>query len=269
MVDLISNSYPLYNGDDLYVDGYGYQCFERKRIFLPPRICMYYHMLHFVIKGKGVLTLDGKTYPLNQGALFYCPSNTVLTYHTSLDDPYSYYWFNFTGKDAEKKVNSLGLSKDNPVIYPQNAQNILEIFRKLMPLAKLPDTQDVALGSLYSLFYYAKDNKSAPNKKQSSIYVEKAIENINANFFNPDLKINHIAEQLHLSIEYLSKIFKEETGTTPIAYLISRRMEEANKLLKLGFTVSATAEKCGYIDMCNFSKTYSKHFGHPPSKTLS
>ena len=61
----------------------------------------------------------------------------------------------------------MGLSIDNPVIYPQNSQNILEIFRKLMPLAKLPDTQDVALGSLYSLFYYAKDTKNLPNKKGS------------------------------------------------------------------------------------------------------
>jgi two-component system response regulator YesN len=125
----------------------------------------------------------------------------------------------------------------------------------------------MALASLYSLFYYAKDTKSIPTIKQSSIYVEKAIEYLNSNFSNSELKINHVAEKLHLSVEYLSKIFKEETQTTPIAFLISKRMEEAHKLLKLGVTVSESAEKCGYVDLCNFSKTYSKRFGYPPSKT--
>ena len=29
-----------------------------------------------------------------------------------------------------------------------------------------------------------------------------------------------------------------------------------------------TAVKCGYIDLCNFSKTYTKRFGYTPSETI-
>lgn len=267
MNDLIFNTYPIYDGNDLHVDSFGFQSFEKRRIFLPPRICTVY-MLHYVIKGKGTLTLEDTTFPLKKGALFFCPINTKLTYHSSTDDPYSYFWINFTGENALSKVNALGLSVNNPVIYPQNAEEITEIFRRLISLAGLTDTQDMALSCLFSLFYHAKDSKSAPRKKQSTTYVEKAVEYIKSNFSDPDLKISHIAEELHISIEYLSKIFKEETKTTPIAFLITKRMEEANKLLKLGLTVSETAVRCGYIDLCNFSKTYSKHFGTPPSKTV-
>ena len=266
MNDLISNTYSLSNTTDLQVDGFGYQNFERRQIFLPPRICSVY-MLHFVIKGKGILTLEDKKYPLKSGALFFCPTNLPLTYHTSKDEPYSYYWLNFVGANAEEKVRELGLSKDNPVIYPQNQEKILEIFHRLMEFTA-HDTQDMALACLHSLFYYAKDGKSANRKKPSAIYAEKAIEYISANYQNPELKISHIAEELHISSEYLSKIFREETKTTLIAFLISKRMEEAHKLLKLGLSVTETAEKCGYIDLCNFSKTYTKKFGHTPRETL-
>ena len=40
-----------------------------------------------------------------------------------------------------------------------------------------------------------------------------------------------ICGELHVSTSYFSKIFKQETGGTFINYLISRRMEEAKKLL--------------------------------------
>ena len=265
MNDLISNTYPLNNTTDLQVDGFGYQNFEKRQIFLPPRICSVY-MLHYVIKGKGTLTLEDKTYPLKSGALFFCPTNTPLTYHTSKTEPYSYYWINFVGSSAEEKVRELGLSKENPVIYPQNTEQILEIFRHLMNFNSL-DTQDMALAILHSLFYYAKDIKTPIKKRPSLIYVEKAIDYINSNYQNPELKISHLAEELHVSSEYLSKIFKEETKTTPVSFLISKRMEEANKLLKQGLSVTETAVKCGYIDLCNFSKTYTKKFGYNPSET--
>ena len=266
MNDLISNTYSLNNTTDLQVDGFGYQNFERRQIFLPPRICSVY-MLHFVIKGKGTLTLEDRTYPLKSGALFFCPTNVYLTYHTSKTEPYSYYWLNFVGANAEEKVRELGLSRENPVIYPQNVEKISEIFRHLMNFTSY-DSQDMALACLHSLFFYAKDGKSPSKKKPSVIYVEKAIDYINSNYQNPELRISHLAEELHISCEYLSKIFREETKTTLVSFLISKRMEEAHKLLKLGLSVTETAVKCGYIDLCNFSKTYTKRFGYTPSETV-
>ena len=267
MQDVIFNTYPISSQiRELHVDEFGYESFERRLIFLPPRICRTY-MLHYVIKGEGTLTLDGKVFPLKKGALFLCPPNVKLTYHSSTHSPYSYFWINFVGNLAKQKVSDLGLSVDNPVIYPQNAEQITKIFNKLLKFTS-PETQDIALSCLYALFYYVKDDKGPKRKDVKSVYVEKAINYIDANYTNPALKISHVAEHLHLSQEYLSKIFKEETKITIISFLITKRMEEAYKLIKSGVSVSESAEKCGYLDLCNFSKTYSKHFGFPPSKTL-
>ena len=51
MQDVIFNTYAIsQNSDELQVDEFGFESFEKRLIFLPPRISSVY-MLHYVIKG--------------------------------------------------------------------------------------------------------------------------------------------------------------------------------------------------------------------------
>jgi AraC-like DNA-binding protein len=80
------------------------------------------------------------------------------------------------------------------------------------------------------------------------------------------ISLYRIAHNMYLSPVYISKIFKEETGESPINHLIRIRLTKARELLTSGdMPIKAVARNVGYEDAFYFSKLYKKYYGIPPS----
>ncbi|MEG0387843.1 MAG: AraC family transcriptional regulator, partial [Niameybacter sp.] len=76
----------------------------------------------------------------------------------------------------------------------------------------------------------------------------------------------NISKNMYLSPVYISKIFKEETGTSPINYLIQIRLEKAKEILeKNDMPINLVAKSVGYEDAYYFSKLFKKYYGSAPS----
>ncbi|GGD93906.1 response regulator transcription factor [Paenibacillus nasutitermitis] len=76
-----------------------------------------------------------------------------------------------------------------------------------------------------------------------------------------------LAEQVHLNENYLSQLFKKDTGMTLTRFLIGLRMEQAKKLLTtLGYKVNEAAAEVGYASEAHFSTAFKTHFGVSPSQ---
>lgn len=76
---------------------------------------------------------------------------------------------------------------------------------------------------------------------------------------NDDLSLTEIADDLNISVYYLSHIFKSETGITLMEYRNEMRMTQAKKLLlqtELG--IAEIAGQVGFANASYFSKTFSK-----------
>ncbi len=86
--------------------------------------------------------------------------------------------------------------------------------------------------------------------------------------YSEKISLDQIAENMYLSPFYISKIFKSETGDTPIHYLINIRMEKAKKLLedKKESSIQEIAAMVGYDDAYHFSKLFKKRYGIAPSQ---
>ncbi len=86
------------------------------------------------------------------------------------------------------------------------------------------------------------------------------------NNYAKDISIEQLATLYYVSPTYLSKIFKDLTGFSPINYLIQIRLKKAHELLTTGdLTVKEVAKAVGYEDAYHFSKSFKKHFGTSPS----
>lgn len=89
---------------------------------------------------------------------------------------------------------------------------------------------------------------------------------IGDNYMKP-ISLDTISRNMYLSPVYISKVFKEEMGESPINYLIKVRLSKAVELLKEGrLSIKAVAKNVGYDDAYYFSKLYKKYYGCPPSK---
>lgn len=87
------------------------------------------------------------------------------------------------------------------------------------------------------------------------------------NHFKEDLTLDHLAKLAHLNKYYLSHSFRREFGTSPINYLISRRVDESRFLLrKTDHSLSLIAEILGFSSLSYFSQCFRRVEGISPTE---
>lgn len=98
-------------------------------------------------------------------------------------------------------------------------------------------------------------------------YVAEQVITYIEDHYSEKISLDQIAENMYLSPFYISRIFKGETGNTPIRHLINIRLEKAKGLLENGYqgSIQEVAALVGYDDAYHFSKLFKKKFGTAPS----
>ena len=82
-----------------------------------------------------------------------------------------------------------------------------------------------------------------------------------------EISLSVLAEQFHLSAQYISQLFKSEIGVNFLAYLTNIRMERAKKLLlTTSLSIAQVSEQSGYGDYRVFTKVFKKSEGITPSQ---
>lgn len=231
---------------------------------------------HFIINDEKVLVSEGNVLILNPG-----------TYHRSIPDsphtltecylaftdvdfvnaPRNFFPFfhgqKMLGKLPErvkKEIFQLCCSIDresqsrNPGRYFMLKAYLIQVICLLLRFDRQEEIADQHCLAGYEF--------KSPNKK----YVVQQIMKYMENHYKEKISLDQIAKNMYLSPFYISKLFKSETGDTPINYLISLRMEKAKELLDQNSTLSIqeAAAAVGYEDAYHFSKLFKKYYGLSP-----
>lgn len=90
---------------------------------------------------------------------------------------------------------------------------------------------------------------------------------INAKYQDPNLNITMIGDHFEITQTYLSKLFKEQTGSGILDTINKVRMEHAKKLL-MGdsASVKTISELVGFHDVNTFIRTFKKYEGVTPGQ---
>lgn len=148
--------------------------------------------------------------------------------------------------------------------------NLAEIFDPEQNYFNLPETLlDPAYFEEWIVRAGSRLNAVMNQKRDNTTkqVVMQAREYIQEHYRNPDLSVETICQQLHLSPAYFSTIFKKETGQTYIAYLTELRLSKAVELLQeTDDKTYVIAAKVGYQEQNYFSYVFKKRFGVSPTK---
>jgi two-component system response regulator YesN len=100
----------------------------------------------------------------------------------------------------------------------------------------------------------------------SNRIVKDALSYIQQNY-NHAISLTQLSEQLLITPNYLSRLFKEKTGNSFTDHVTQQRIEAAKNMLRSGqFKVYEVAEKIGYSDQQYFSKQFKKLTGVTPTQ---
>ena len=149
------------------------------------------------------------------------------------------------------------------------------------------EERNVKMAFLQARYFYAGDIKNADlvlaalgdliasymivcrSNAEFSEPVEKIRTGIRKNYARTDFALEEMMRDMPFHYDYLRKLFKKEVGVSPLEYMTSLRMKNAETLLtgmwSNGYSVSEVARMCGFEDALYFSRVFKKYYGCSPS----
>lgn len=261
----LSVNIPVYEHQQLSINAFGHSVTMPGHKYGPA--VRPYYLIHFILEGRGEFIVNKTHYKLSAGKGFLIEPDYQTIYKADMEDPWTYIWIGFSGKDAAQAVARLGLSQEQP-IFRSTEQEIL----KNCVMAMIHRNRNNAADAFYSLSMLylflstiADSNQDAPSHGDGNLYVNQAVAYIRSHIAEP-LHMDRIAGYVGLNRSYLSTLFKEQTGMSPLKYIQKFRLTKAKHLLESSrLSVSAIAYACGYQQPESLMKLFRRQYGMSPS----
>ena len=132
---------------------------------------------------------------------------------------------------------------------------------RTQPQTSIFDCYAFCLKMLYAIYDIYQENLRVSNH-----IVKDALSYIQQNYSRA-ISLAQLSEQLLITPNYLSRLFKEKTGNSFTDHVTLQRIEAAKSMLRSGqLKVYEVAEKVGYSDQQYFAKQFKKLTGVTPTQ---
>ena len=234
--------------------------------------------LCLMLEGQCVFSLDHAAAVLRPGDLVVCPAgHPHAEAFVRKSDPYRLVWWSLNTDEPTLHVTRYtrrgGFAMDHRMslaALPAEARKRLESLRLLSAGAALPDLdamREAMLTLTLALYRRALDGGEKQLDTRAQL-VRRAAEFVKAHAREP-LTLAGVARAVHVSPNYLTGLFRSETGTSLGQFILQERMVCAQELLRQpGASVKAVALELGFADPFTFSRAFKRVTGRTPSRLL-
>jgi AraC-like DNA-binding protein len=154
----------------------------------------------------------------------------------------------------------------NLALLPADAREKLAKLRALAASTRRPDVdalREAMLSVTLALYRRVLDGGEAQLDSRAQL-VRRATEYVRANTGRA-LALADVADAVHVSPNYLTSLFRAETGTPLGRFILAERIALAQRRLRqAGATVKAVAAELGFADPFTFSRAFKRVAGHAP-----
>lgn len=151
-------------------------------------------------------------------------------------------------------------------VLKDNTGNIRQVFKMLDYHFNNRDLlhEELEEKLLALLFTYLK--KSAQELSFSEYgMIDKIMEFVQENYVY-NLRVKDLADYIHVSESYLSRIFSSRVGIPPMKYINSVRIENAKHALKTNLSIEEISSMIGFDEPKYFSTVFKRETGMSPSE---
>ena len=228
------------------------------------------YQLLYIAKGKGHFYFDGKEQIITEGNMILYRPNEVQMYYYYAPDKTEAYWVHFTGRHVESILEFYELPETENVFYTGTSPDYQWMYRQMIQELQLCRANYEELLSLMLRHIFIMINRYIVEGRKAGSDIQNEIERA-AHYFNENynkpLNIDEYAESRHMSTCWFIRSFKQILKVTPMQYILSLRMANAQSLLETSeYNISEIAEAVGYDNPLYFSRLFHKHIGVSPTE---
>ena len=180
-----------------------------------------------------------------------------------------------------QNIGSLGLASKENILSLQIDLTVflMDISNRMSIIAERPQIYSSILndflksGSLTEMEIVVKktlrdmSNTSNATQEKRTIRIVQDAQKMIVERINEPVNVQLLAQYIHISPNYLSAVFKEETGMRLSKYINSIKLQKAaTLLLETNNSIAQITEAVGYDNANYFSQLFKKQYGMKPSE---
>jgi len=241
---------------------------------LGPKVYDFY-LMHIVLEGKGLFICDGVKHELHAGHTFLIEPEQLISYESDGDSPWRYRWVAFNGTMSAELVAAAGFTAEQQVVFTPDKRRAVALFRQIYDTFRrggaAPDMKSV--GYLHLLLAEYKSVLNTQNgseirtaQAEGDHLLQQVIHYLSTQYAHP-VSIEQMAESLGYNRAYLSRLFKQRIGVSPVTFLLKLRIDNARRMLRERpeLTIEQVAASVGLQDALYFSKQFRRLHGQSPT----
>ena len=247
-------------------------CLTARRPHVSSREALASYLFFRVREGEGILTYEGKTFPLTAGSCVFVDCHKAYSHATSPEHLWTLEWCHFNGPTLGYVYDKYVERGGRPAFTPQDPDAFAAVWQRLFDLAagsdyvkdmKINESLGVLLTHLMVESWHPEDAADLPTKKKSILPIKTYLDT----HYAEKISLDDLSSKFYINKFYLTRVFKERYGQSINAYLLSVRITRAKQLLR--FTDKSVEEigfECGLGALHYFSRVFKEVEGIPPTK---
>jgi AraC-like DNA-binding protein len=210
--------------------------------------------------GCGKTSVNGEEYDFSPGVIICMPPNSP---HSKYSEGKFRDIFIRVDEFPLINGNNVSVFKDDEEKSVETLMNIaLRAFHKKEK--NYQAVTDALMESIYQILL------SWCDERRKNIHVELFKNELIKNFTDPEFKLWEAGKTTNYCSGHFRRLFKADTGVTPMSYLNGLRIEYAKKLLRkrniTGMSIAEAALKSGFYDPRYFSRVFKNAVGVTPAE---
>ena len=224
------------------------------------------YLLQYVISGEG--TFNGQ--PFKAPCFFVVAPNDMLSYSVDLNsERFQQYWIKVEGSETSAFLSEAGIPTETGVYTFTYVKQIKQVFEELTDDSNYIDRDDryfMLKGFFDICSFHLTSTQNKNTHGDMSIYTRSTLEYIHSHY-SQQLNESILADNLHISVNYMHRLFCQDMGVTPNYYINKYRIRCARKLLiETSYSISRIAESVGFTSGDYFCRVFQKHVDCTPTQ---
>jgi AraC-like DNA-binding protein len=235
-------------------------------------------LLHYIRRGEMWHIITERRYSAKQGSVCLMCLQKPARYGVDGDSTESW-WMLFGGRDLPGLFLALGADHD-PVFALPDPPRFERLFRELLALTRRrpPAYQARSFGVLALMLaeLFAARGKGDESqidlvglKGKGTLLSEPVLNAVRriGRFYNTPMTLPQICDATNLSVYHFVRLFRRETGMSPMRYVTRYRIEKAKEFLQTTtHPVGEIARMVGIPDQYTFARTFRKFVSQSPTQ---